>query len=128
MLKLCLKFDKNKLSKLSRVIKVGRHFLSQRGKSVIKFWSTTCIAKFRIMNVRKVMYAVFFTIYGPAIQVVVSNDKGLTAVFYWDKVLKILKLYFRKQWQKHGLMFVKLLHDNALSHRVAIVMKFHEDE
>ena len=74
------------------------------------------------------MYAVFFTIYGPAIQVAVSNDKGLTAVFYWDKVLKILKLYFRKQWQKHGLMFVKLPHDNALSHRVAIVMKFHADE
>ena len=80
------------------------------------------------MNVPKVMNEVFFTIYEPAIQVAVLNDKAVTAVFYRDKVLKILKLYFRKQRPKHGLVFVKLLHDNALLHRVDIATKFHEDE
>ena len=55
------------------------------------------------------MNVVFFTIYEPAIQVAMPNDKGVTAVFYRNKVLKILKSYFGKQRPKHGLMFLQIM-------------------
>ena len=37
---------------------------------------------------RKAMYAVYYTLYGPAIQVPVPKGKGDTALFYRDEALK----------------------------------------
>ena len=40
------------------------------------------------MSMQKAMYAVDYTIYGPAIQVPMPKGKGDTALFYRDKALK----------------------------------------
>ena len=45
------------------------------------------------MSVKKVMYAVFFSMQGTAIQIAVPKGKGVTGKFYRDKVLKPLKRY-----------------------------------
>ena len=45
---------------------------------------------------QKIMYVVYFTIYGPAIQVAVLKDKGDTALFYRNKALKKTQAVFSK--------------------------------
>ena len=46
-----------------------------------------CIVR-RTMSMRKFMYVVYYTIYGPALQVEVLNGKCATALLYRDKLLK----------------------------------------
>ena len=76
----------------------------------------------------KIMYAVYYTIYGQAIKVAVLKGKGDTALFYMDKALKKLKPYFHKRSPKNVLKYVNLLHDNANLHKAANVMIILEDD
>ena len=62
------------------------------------------------------MYVVYYTMHETAIQVAKLKGKGDTALFYRDKALKKLKLYFQKRWWMNVLKYVKLLHDNAHLH------------
>ena len=72
---------------------------------------------------QKAMYAVFFTIYQPAFQVAMTKGKGITALFYRDKVSKNSSCFLKRQ-PKNELKYVKLLHDNGTSHKATIVMEF----
>ena len=67
------------------------------------------------------MYAVYYTINGPEIQVAVLKGKGVTALFYRDKALKNLKPYFQHRWPKNLLKYVKLLNENTYLHKAANV-------
>ena len=73
------------------------------------------------MSTEKVMYVIFFTNQGPAIQIAVPKGKSLNAKFYKGKLLHKLKKYFLNRRQATGLRGVRLLHDNASSHKAAIV-------
>jgi hypothetical protein len=64
------------------------------------------------------MYIIFFTNEGPAIQIDVPKGKSVNAKFYKGKVFHKLKKYFNNLRPVNGL---RLLHDNASSHKVAIV-------
>ena len=77
---------------------------------------------------QNVIYAVFFTVYGSAIQVTVPKGTGVTALFYRDKMLTKHKSCFQKRRPKNGFNIVKLLCDNAHSNKAAIVTKFLEDD
>ena len=72
------------------------HFYKPKGKIQKKIWATKggkrpCIAK---RSIKKVMYVIFFTNQGPAIQIAVPKGKSVNARFYKGNVLHKLKKYF----------------------------------
>ena len=73
------------------------------------------------MSIKKVMYVIFYTNQGPAIQIAVPKGKSVNASFYKGNVLHKLKKYFLSRRPATGLHGVRLLHDNASSHKAAIV-------
>ena len=77
---------------------------------------------------QKVMYVIFFTNQGPAIQIAVPKDKSVNARFYKGKILHKLKKYFLNRRPATGLRGVRLLHYNASSHKAAIVRKYLKQE
>ena len=83
-----------------------------------------CIAK-RTMSIKKVMYVIFFTNQGPAIQIAVPKGKSVNTRFYKGNVLHKLKKYFLSRRPATG---VRLLHDNASSHKAAIVREYLKQE
>ena len=98
----------------------------------LKFWATKatkrpCIVR-RTMSVGKVLYAIFFSTQGPAIQIAVPKGKGVTGKFYRDNVLKKLTRYYTKRSPKSGIKNIRLLHDNAPSNKVGIVTEFLQSE
>ena len=89
MQKLYPNFDKKKVA---NIVTAGDetwiHFYEPQRKVRNKIWATKatkrpCIAR-RTMSVKKVMYAVFFSTQGPAIQIAVPKGKGDTGKFYRD--------------------------------------------
>ena len=108
------------------------HFYEPKRKIQNKIWATKgsqrpCIAK-RTMSIKKVMYVIFFTNQGPAIQIALPKGKSVNAKFYKGKVLHKLKKYFLNHWPATGLCSVRLLHDNASSHKAAIVCEYLKQE
>ena len=108
------------------------HFYEPKRKIQNKIWATKgsqrpCIAK-RTMSIKKVIYVIFFTNQGLAIQTAVSKGKSVNAKFYKGKVLHKLKKYFLNRRPATGLRGVRLLHDNASSHKAAIVCEYLKQE
>ena len=104
------------------------HFYEPKRKIQNKIWATKgsqrpCIAK-RTMSIKKVMYVIFFTNQGPAIQIAVPKGKSVNARFYKGNVLHKLKKYFLSRRPAAGLRGVRLLHDNVSSHKAAIVREY----
>ena len=107
-------------------------FMSPKRKIQNKIWATKasqrpCIAKCT-MNIKKVMYVIFFTNQGLAIQIAVPKGKSVNAKFFKGKVLHKLKKNFLNCQPATGLRGVRLLHNNALSHKVAIVRQYLKEE
>ena len=80
------------------------------------------------MSIKKVMYVIFFTNQGPAIQIAVPKCNSVNARFYKGKVLHKLKKYFLNRQLATGLLGVRLLHDSASSHKEAIVREYLKQE
>ena len=74
------------------------------------------------------MYAIFFTTLDPAIQVAVTEGKSVNVKFYKSKALTKLKKHFSIQRSSTGLANVRLLYDNASSHKTSIVQDFLKQE
>ena len=108
------------------------HFYEPKLKIQNKMWATKrgkrpCIAKCT-MSIKKVMYVIFFTNQGPAIQITVPKAKSVNARFYKGNVLHKLKKYFLSRRPAIGLHGVRLLHDNASSHKAAIDREYLKQE
>ena len=104
------------------------HFYEPKRKIQNKIWATKggkrpCIAK-RTMNIKKVMYVIFFANQGPAIQIALPKGKSVNARFYKGNVLHKVKKHFLSRRPATGLRRIRLLHDNASSHKAAIVRKY----
>ena len=75
------------------------------------------------------MYVIFFTNQGPAIiQIAALKGKSVNARFYKGKVLHELKKYFLNSRPATCPRGVRLLHDNASSHKAAIVREYLKQE
>ena len=103
------------------------HFYEPKQKIQNKIWATKgsqrpCIAK-RTKSIKKVMYVIFFTNQGPAIQIAIPKGKSVNAKFYKGKVLHKLN-----RWPATGLRGVRLLHDNASPYKAAIVREYLKQE
>ena len=108
------------------------YFYEPKRKIQNKIWATKggkrpCIAKCT-MNIKKVMHVIFFTNQIPAIKIAVPKGKSVNARFYKGNVLHKLKKYFLSRRPATGLYGVRLLHDNASSHKTAIVREYLEQE
>ena len=78
----------------------------------------------RIRTVKKVLYALFFTNKGPAIQITMPKGRTVTGKFYINVVLRKLKNYYKSRRPKTGLKYGRLLHDNAPAHKARIATDF----
>ena len=122
------KYDSKRFSDLITGDETWVHFFEPKRKCSNRVWATKhakrpVIAK-RTATVKKVLYCIFFSIHGPAIQVSVPKGRSVTAKFYKNVVFKKLNKYFRARRPKHGIKHVSLLHDNASSHKVHIVQDY----
>ena len=80
------------------------------------------------MSIKKVMYVIFFTNQGPAIQIAIPKGKSVNARFYKGDVFHKLKKYFLSRRSATGLHGVRLLHDNAPPQKAAIVRAYLKQE
>ena len=104
------------------------HFYEPKRKIQNKMWAfkggkRPCIAKCT-MSIKKVMYVIFFTNQGPAIQIAIPKGKSVNARFYKGNVLHKLKKYFLSHRPATGLRGVRLFHDNVSSHKAVIVREY----
>jgi len=80
------------------------HFFEPKRKSANRVWATKharrpVIAK-RTITVKKVLYCIFFTNNGPAIQIPVPKGKSVTAYFYKNETTEIFLQASFTTWLK----------------------------
>ena len=71
----------------------GNEMWEQNNIWATKGGKRPCITK-RTMSIKKIMYVIFFTNQGPAIQIAIPKGKSVNARFYKSNVLHKLKKYF----------------------------------
>ena len=86
VLKQFLKYNNRSFANIITGDETWVHFYEPKRKIQKKIWVTKggkipCIAK-RTMSIKKVMYVIFFTDQGPAIQIAVPKGKSVNARFY----------------------------------------------
>ena len=129
LLKLYPEYDRKRFAELITGDETLVHYFEPRRKCLNSIWASKhsrrpVIAK-RLATVRKSLYCIFFSIKGPAIQVVVPRRKNDTAKYYRKAVLqKQMNRYFCKQRPKKGMKQISLLHDNASSHKAKLVTEY----
>ena len=126
------KFSQKSFTNLITGDETWVHYFEPKRKVSNKIWATKnarrpSIAK-RTRTVKKVLYAIFFSSSGPAIQIAVPKGRTVTGRFYKNIVLKQLKKYYKQRRPVTGLKYVRLLHDNAPAHKAAIVTDFLKSE
>ena len=79
-----------------------------------------------MLSAKKVLYAVFFSGEGVAVQVPVKKGKSVIGKYYKDVILKKLKKdTIRNGWRPvMSFKHVQLLHDNAPAHTSALLQIF----
>ena len=70
------------------------------------------------------MYAIFFNLSGPVVQVPCPSGHTVTDRFYKNSVLKKVKEFYNKKRPSKGWSGVHLLHDNDSSHKCEAVKSF----
>ena len=126
------KYDKKVFDNVVTGDETWVHYFEPVRKINNKIWATKyarrpIIAK-RTISAKKVLYAIFFSSKGIAVQIPVKRGRSVTGRYYRDVVLKKLKKYFEKRRPATGFKHVRLLHDNAPAHTSSIVTKFLESE
>ena len=70
------------------------------------------------------MYAIFFNLSGPVVQVPCPSGQTVTGRFYKNSVLKKVKEFYSKKRPSKEWSGIHLLHDNACSHKCEVVKSF----
>ena len=65
---------------------------------------------------------------GPVMQILVPKGRAVTTNLYKNVVIRKLKKYYKTRYAKTGHKQLRLLHDNALAHKVHLMTKFLESE
>ena len=78
----------------------------------------------RCKTSHRMLYAIFFDLKGPVLQI--SAPKGCSAAgkFYRESVFTQLVDFYQKRRARTGVRGIKLLHDNALAHKSATVQEY----
>ena len=70
------------------------------------------------------LYAIFFDLKGPVLQIPVPNGSSVTGKFNRESVLTQHVDFYQKRRPHTGVHGIKLLHDNAPAHKSATVQKY----
>ena len=70
------------------------------------------------------LYAIFFDLKGPVLQIPVAKGSSVTEKFYRESVLTQLVDFYQKCRPRTGVRGIKLLHDNAPAHKSATVQEY----
>ena len=70
------------------------------------------------------LYAIFFDLKGPVLQIPVPKGSSVTGKFYRERVLTQLVDFYQKRRPHNGVQGIKLLHDNAPAHKSATVQEY----
>ena len=70
------------------------------------------------------LYAIFFDSKGPVLQIPVPKGSSVTGKFYRESVLTQLVGFYQKRRPRTGVCGIKLLHDNAPTHKSATVQEY----
>ena len=70
------------------------------------------------------LYAIFFDSKGPVRQIPVPKGSSVTGKFYRESVLTQLVDFCQKRRPCTGVHGIKLLHDNTLAHKSAMVQEY----
>ena len=73
---------------------------------------------------KKVMYAIAFDAYGPVAQVYVGKGQTVKGYFYCTHVLAEVGKHYAERRPRTGPREIKLLHDNASSHKTKQVAAY----
>ena len=76
---------------------------------------------------KKVMYATAFEAFGPVAQVCIPKGQYVTGSFYCTQVLTEVNKHYKESRPRTGPRGIKLLHDNASSHKTKQVTAYLED-
>ena len=132
MLKRFPEYDKKIFANVVTGDETWVHYFEPVRKVGNKIWATKhgkrpIIAK-RNISAKKVLYAIFFSGEGIAVQIPVPKGRCVTGSFYRDIVLTKLKKYYEKRRPVTGFKHVRLLHDNAPAHTCSIVTNILKSE
>ena len=76
---------------------------------------------------KKVIYAIAFDAYGSVAQVCVPKGQNVTGDFYCTHVLAEVSKHYTERRPRTGPRGIKLLHDNASSHKTKQVTAYIKD-
>ena len=106
----------------------GRDHFQPDSKAKNKVWASSegerpVIARcFKTSN--RMLYAIFLDSKGPVLQIPVPKGSSVTGKFYRESVLPQLVDFYQKRRPRTGVRGIKLLHDNAPSHKSATVQEY----
>jgi histone-lysine N-methyltransferase SETMAR len=63
------------------------------------------------------LYAIFFDLKGPVLQIPIPKGSSVTGKFYRESVLTQIVDFYQKRRPCTGVRGIKLLHDNAPAHK-----------
>ena len=72
----------------------------------------------------RMLYAIFFDLKGPVLQIPVPKGSTVTGKFYRESVLTQLVDFYQKCRPRTCVPGIKLLHGNALAHKSAAVQEY----
>ena len=72
----------------------------------------------------RMLYAIFFDSKGPVLQIPVPKGSSVTGKFYRESVLTQLVDFYQKRRPCTGVRSIKLLHDNAPTHKSVTVQEY----
>ena len=70
------------------------------------------------------LYAIFFDLKGPVLQIPVPKGSSVTGKFYRESVLTQLVDFYQKRRPRTSVRSIKLLHDKAPSNKSATVEEY----
>ena len=81
----------------------------------------------RCKTSNRMLYAIFFDLKGPVLQIPVSKGSSVTGKFYRESVLTQLVDIYQKRRPRTGVRGINVLHDNAPAHKYATVQEYLKD-
>ena len=77
-----------------------------------------------LQNIKSHLYAIFFDLKGPVLQLPVPKGSSVTGKIYREGVLTQLVDFYQKCRPRTGVSGIKLLHDNAPAHKSATIQEY----
>ena len=78
----------------------------------------------RCKTSNRMLYAIFFDLKGPVLQILVPKGSSVAGKFYRENVLTQLVDFYQKRRPCTGVGGIKLLHDNTPAHKSATVQEY----